>query len=170
MANYYNQEIKEVLDQLKTSETAGLTSAEAKRRQEEYGYNLLEEKGRRSIILMFFAQFKSLMIIILLVAAAISGVVGVMEGEGLLDTFVILGILVLNALIGAIQEKRAETSLEALKSMAAPASKVVRDGNVSELATRFLVPGDVVILETGSVIPADLRLTEAVNLRSRNPP
>jgi len=165
MANYYNQGIREVLDQLKTSEAEGLTSAEAKRRQEEYGFNLLEEKGRKSIIMMFFAQFKSLMIIILLIAAAISGVVGVMEGEGLLDTFVILGILVLNALIGAIQEKRAETSLEALKSMAAPASKVVRDGSVSELATRYLVPGDVVILETGSVIPADLRLTEAINLK-----
>ncbi len=165
MAYYYNQEIKEVLDQLKTSETAGLTSAEAKRRQEEYGYNLLEEKGRKSIFMMFFAQFKSLMIIILLVAAAISGVVGVMEGEGLLDTFVILGILVLNALIGAIQEKKAETSLEALKSMAAPASKVMRDGTVRELATRDLVPGDIVILETGSVIPADLRLSEAVNLK-----
>jgi Ca2+-transporting ATPase len=165
MASFYNQGINEVLEQLKTSETAGLTSAEARRRQEEYGFNLLEEKGRKSIVTMFFAQFRSLMIIILLVAAAISGVVGVMEGEGLLDTFVILGILVLNALIGAIQEKRAETSLEALKSMAAPASKVVRDGSVSELATRHLVPGDVVILETGSVIPADLRLTEAVNLK-----
>ena len=165
MAKYYNQGIEEVLAQLNTSETEGLTTAEAKRRQEEYGYNLLEEKGRKNIIMMFFAQFKSLMIIILLVAAAISGVVGVMEGEGLLDTFVILGILVVNALIGAIQEKKAETSLEALKSMAAPASKVLRDGTVRELATRDLVPGDVVILETGSVIPADLRLSEAVNLK-----
>ncbi|MDX9728024.1 MAG: calcium-translocating P-type ATPase, PMCA-type [Bacteroidales bacterium] len=165
MAKYYSQGIEEVLAQLNTSENEGLTTAEAKRRQEEYGYNLLEEKGRKNIIMMFFAQFKSLMIIILLVAAAISGVVGVMEGEGLLDTFVILGILVVNALIGAIQEKKAETSLEALKSMAAPASKVLRDGTVRELATRDLVPGDVVILETGSVIPADLRLSEAVNLK-----
>jgi Ca2+-transporting ATPase len=165
MAKYYNQGIEEVLAQFNTSETEGLTAAEAKRRLEEYGYNLLEEKGRKNIFMMFFAQFKSLMIIILLVAAAISGVVGVMEGEGLLDTFVILGILVVNALIGAIQEKKAETSLEALKSMAAPASKVLRDGTVRELATRDLVPGDVVILETGSVIPADLRLSEAVNLK-----
>ena len=165
MANFYDLTIKETLENLGTSQSEGLSSAEAQRRLEEYGQNVIEEKGRKSILIMFFAQFKSLMIIILLLAAAISGVVGVMEGEGLLDTFVILGILIVNALIGAIQEKRAETSLEALKSMAAPASKVLRDGSVSELPARFLVPGDVVILETGSVIPADLRLTEAINLK-----
>ncbi len=165
MANFYNQDINEIRDRLRTSDTSGLSSAEAKRRLDEYGYNILEEKGKKSIIMMFFAQFRSFMIIILLVAAAISGVVGVMEGEGLLDTFVILGILVVNALIGAIQEKKAETSLEALKNMAAPASKVIRDGSVTELATRELVPGDVVILETGAIIPADLRLAEAVNLK-----
>jgi Ca2+-transporting ATPase len=165
MANFFNQGINDVLDQLKTSDRAGLSSEEARRRLEEYGSNILEEKGSKSIVAMFFAQFRSFMIIILLVAAAISGVVGVMEGEGVLDTFVILGILIVNALIGAIQEKRAETSLEALKSMAAPASKVLRDGSIAELATRDIVPGDVVILETGSVIPADLRLTEAVNLK-----
>jgi len=165
MANFYNQGINDIRDQLKTSDTVGLSSGEAKQRLEEYGYNILEEKGSKSIVAMFFAQFKSFMIIILLVAAAISGVVGVMEGEGLLDTLVILGILVVNALIGAIQEKRAETSLEALKNMAAPASKVIRDGSITELATRDIVPGDVIILETGSVIPADLRLTMAVNLK-----
>jgi P-type Ca2+ transporter type 2C len=98
MANFYNQGINDIRDQLKTSETEGLSSAEANRRLEEYGQNILEEKGRKSIITMFFFQFKSLMIIILLVAAAISGVVGVMEGEGLLDTFVILGILVVKSI------------------------------------------------------------------------
>ncbi len=143
MANFYDLSIKEIREHLGTSQSEGLSSAEAQRRLEEYGQNVIEEKGRKSILVMFFAQFKSLMIIILLLAAAISGVVGVMEDEGLLDTFVILGILVVNALIGAIQEKRAETSLEALKSMAAPASKVLRDGSVSELPARLLVPGDV---------------------------
>ncbi len=114
---------------------------------------------------MFFEQFKSFMIIILLIAAVISGVVGVMEGEGLLDTYVILGILVLNAFVGAFQERKAETSLEALKSLAAPLTKVLRDGVIKEVLTRELVPGDIIILETGAVIPADLRLTEAVNLK-----
>ncbi len=165
MASIYNQGIGEIIDQLGTSQTEGLSSAEARRRAEEYGRNILEEKGRKSILIMFFAQFKSFMIIILLIAAAISGAVGIIEGEGLLDTFIILGILVVNALIGAIQEKKAETSLEALKSMAAPASKVLRDGSVTEINTTDLVPGDVVILETGAVIPADLRLSESVNLK-----
>ena len=91
--------------------------------------------------------------------------VGVMEGEGLLDTFVILGILILNAFVGAFQERKAETSLEALKNLATPLTKVLRDGAVREVPTRELVPGDIVILETGSVVPADLRLTEAVNLK-----
>lgn len=165
MANFYNQEISEITDQLRTSQTEGLSSAEAGQRIEEYGRNVLEEKGRKSILVMFFAQFKSFMIIVLLIAAAISGVVGIMEDEGLLDTYIILGILIVNALIGAIQEKKAETSLEALKSMAAPASKVLRDGSVTEINTMDLVPGDVVILETGAIIPADLRLSESINLK-----
>ncbi len=165
MTNYYNQDIHEVTSQLKTSETAGLTTEETKRRLAEFGHNQLISKEKKSFFRMFMAQFKSFMIIILLIAAVISGVVGVMEGEGLLDTFVILGILLLNALIGATQEKKAETSLEALKNLAAPLSKVLRDGVISEINTKELVPGDLVILETGAVIPADLRLIEAVNLK-----
>ena len=165
MTNFYNQDIHELTSQLKTSETAGLTTEETKRRLEEFGYNQLVSKKKKSFFQMFMAQFKSFMIIILLIAAVVSGVVGVMEDEGLLDTFVILGILLLNALIGATQEKKAETSLEALKDLAAPLSKVLRDGVISEISTKELVPGDLVILETGAVIPADLRLIEAVNLK-----
>ncbi len=165
MANFYNQSVQDVVSQLKTNETKGLTSDETKRRLEEYGYNQLQSKGKKSFFQIFMAQFRSFMIIVLLVAAVISGVVGVMEGEGLLDTFVILGILLLNALIGATQEKKAETSLEALKELAAPVAKVLRNGFITEIPTRELVPGDIVILETGAVIPADLRLTEAVNLK-----
>ncbi len=165
MANFYNQDIHEVTSQLKTSETSGLTTEETRRRLEEFGYNQLVSKKKKSFFQMFMAQFKNFMIIILLIAAVVSGVVGVMEDEGLLDTFVILGILLLNALIGATQEKKAETSLEALKDLAAPLSKVLRDGVISEINTKELVPGDLVILETGAVIPADLRLIEAVNLK-----
>jgi len=165
MTNFYNQDIHEVTSQLKTSETSGLTTGETRRRLEEFGYNQLVSKKKKSFFQMFMAQFKNFMIIILLIAAVVSGVVGVMEDEGLLDTFVILGILLLNALIGATQEKKAETSLEALKDLAAPLSKVLRDGVISEINTKELVPGDIVILETGAVIPADMRLTEAVNLK-----
>ena len=165
MTNFYNQDIHEVTSQLKTSETAGLTTEETMRRIEEFGYNQLVSKKKKSFFHMFMAQFKSSMIIILLIAAVVSGVVGIMEDEGLLDTFVILGILLLNALIGATQEKKAEKSLEALKDLAAPLSKVLRDGVISEINTKELVPGDMVILETGAIIPADLRLIEAVNLK-----
>lgn len=165
MTQFYNKEISELVSSLKTDISTGLSTEEVRRRLEEYGYNQLTSKHRKSFVRMFFEQFSSFMIIILLIAAAISGVVGVMEGEGLLDTFVILGILILNAFVGAFQERKAETSLEALKSLAAPETKVLRDGVIKEIATQELIPGDIVILETGAVIPADLRLIEAVNLK-----
>jgi Ca2+-transporting ATPase len=162
---YYNQGKDEVLSFFKTSETAGLSSDEAARRINEYGYNQLTAKKKKSFFRMFIAQFRSFMIIILLIAAVISGVVGVMEGEGLLDTFVIMGILIVNAFVGAFQERKAESSLEALKNLSAPNTKVLRDGVIDEIPTRDLVPGDIVIIETGAVIPADLRLVEAVSLK-----
>ncbi|MBN2763790.1 MAG: HAD-IC family P-type ATPase, partial [Bacteroidales bacterium] len=165
MAHFYNKDVEEILSQFKTNDTTGLTSEDARQRLEEYGLNQLETKRKKSFFKMFVAQFKSFMIIILLIAAAISGVVGILEGEGLLDTFVILGILMLNALVGAFQEKKAESSLEALKSLAAPISKVLRNGSIAEIPSRELVPGDVVVLDTGDIIPADLRLIEAVNLK-----
>ncbi len=165
MSQYYNQEVSHILSGFNVNEATGLLSADAKQRIEQYGYNQLTSKRKKSFLQMFLVQFKSFMIIILLIAAVISGVVGVMEGEGLLDTFVILGILVVNAFVGAYQERKAESSLEALKNLAAPVSKVLRDGVVTEITTRDLVPGDIVILETGAVIPADLRLIEAVNLK-----
>ncbi len=165
MTRYYSQEIEDIVKWIKTSESGGLSSEEVNRRLNEYGYNQLTSKRKKSFLQMFFAQFKSFMIIILLIAAAISGVVGIIEGRGLLDTFIILGILILNAFVGAFQEKKAESSLEALKNLAAPETKVLRDSNVSEIPSRELVPGDIVILETGAIIPADLRLIEAVNLK-----
>jgi Ca2+-transporting ATPase len=165
MNHCYNQEINNILTRFKTNETTGLVTEEVKRRLEEYGYNQLDSKRRKSFFQKFVAQFKSFMIIILLIAAAISGVVGVMQGEGLLDTFVILGILILNAIVGAYQERKAESSLEALKNLAAPEAKVLREGTITEIPTRELVPGDIVILETGAIIPADLRLNKAINLK-----
>ncbi len=165
MVQFYNQEFSEIISSLKTDTVTGLHTDEVKIRLIEYGYNQLASKRKKSFALTFFEQFKSFMIIILLIAAVISGVVGVIEGEGLLDTYVILGILVLNAFVGAFQERKAETSIEALKSLTAPLSKVLRDGVIKEVLTKELVPGDIIILETGAVIPADLRLTEAVNLK-----
>jgi P-type Ca2+ transporter type 2C len=165
MIQFYNQEISEIISGLKTDKASGLRTDEVKRRLMEYGYNQLDSKRRKSFAVMFLEQFKSFMIIILLIAAAISGVLGVIEGKGILNTYVILGILVLNAFVGALQEQKAETSLEALKSLAAPLTRVLRDGVIKEVLTRELVPGDIIILETGAIIPADLRLIETVNLK-----
>ena len=165
MTEFFSREKEEVLSSLKTDARTGLSSDETRKRLEEYGPNKLESKKKKSFLRIFVEQFKSFMIIILLVAAVISGVVGVMEGEGLFDTFIILGILILNAFIGAFQEKKAESSLEALISLAAPETKALRDGKVESIPTDDLVPGDIVILETGAVVPADLRLIEAINLK-----
>jgi Ca2+-transporting ATPase len=165
MRDFYRQEVNDVINNLKTSGSKGLSDSEASKRLNEYGYNKLESKNKKSFAATFFAQFKSFMIIILLIAAIISGAVGVVQGEGLFDTFIILGILVVNALVGAYQERKAETSLEALKNLASPETKVLRNGEVKVINTAELVPGDIVILETGAVIPADLRLSEAVNLK-----
>ena len=140
MLHFYNQGTNEILEKLKTDETSGLSTEEANRRLVEYGYNQLTSKRKKSLFQIFMAQFKSFMIIILLIAAAISGVVGIMEVEGLIYTFVILGILILNAIVGAYQERKAESSLEALKNLAAPETKVFRDGVITEIPTRDLVP------------------------------
>ncbi|NLF43846.1 MAG: ATPase, partial [Bacteroidales bacterium] len=143
MTKFYNSNIDEVIKEMGTSPSSGLTDQEVKARQERYGLNQLTTKKKKLFLSMFLSQFKSFMILILLVAAIVSGVVGVMEGEGLVDTFVILGILVLNAFIGAYQEKKAESSLEALKNLSAPETKVLRDGSVQQVPSRELVPGDI---------------------------
>ncbi|MBN1633039.1 MAG: calcium-translocating P-type ATPase, SERCA-type [Ignavibacteria bacterium] len=165
MAQYYDKNIEEITVIFNVSEENGLSSEEANKRIKKYGYNKLKTKKKKSFLRMFLEQFRSFMIIVLLVAAIVSGIIGVMEGEGLLDTYIILGILILNAFVGSYQEKKAESSLESLKNLSAPLTKVLRDGAVKEIPTTELVPGDIVILETGAIVPADLRLIQAVNLK-----
>ncbi|MDD2617726.1 MAG: calcium-translocating P-type ATPase, PMCA-type, partial [Bacteroidales bacterium] len=165
MSAYYNQEVNEVLHQFKTDQQQGLNSAEARKRLQEFGYNQLKTKNKKSFLRMFLEQFKSFMILVLLVAALVSGIVGIMEGEGLMDTYIIMGILIVNALIGAYQEKKAESSLEALKNLSSPLAKVIRDSETKEIPSTHLVPGDIILLETGNIVPADIRLIEAVNLK-----
>ncbi len=143
----------------------GLTQEEVLKKRQLYGLNQLKTTKPRTVIQMFLSQFKSFMILILLLAAAVSGVLGVLHNEGLLDTFVILGIVLLNAVIGTAQEKKAQSSLDALKKLSAPKCKVVREGQVEEIPAEELVPDDVVIIETGDFVPADLRLIQAVNLK-----
>lgn len=139
----------------------GLTSEEAGQRLHEYGPNELREGKKRTVWAMFFDQFRNVMIIILLIAALISGFM-----NELADTVIILAIVVINAVLGVVQENKAEKALEALKKMSSPKAKVKRNGNLERIDSRDIVPGDIVYLEAGDFVPADLRLIEAVNLKA----
>ena len=165
MDHFYNQPIDDLLRQFDVTPDAGLSDEEVKRRLAEHGPNRLESKKQKSLLSMFFEQFKSSMVVILFIAAIISGVIGVMHNEGLVESYVILAILIINAIIGAMQEMKAQSSLEALNRMSSPQTKVLRAGQVAEVVSTEIVPGDIVILDTGDIIPADLRLIEAVNLK-----
>ena len=162
---FYRSGIEEVAADLKTDLNSGLSSEEASRRLNEYGLNELGKMKHTSLAVKFLCQFKSFMIIVLIIAGIISGVVGYMNGEGFTDAIIILAIVLLNAVIGVVQEAKAEKSLDALKKMSAPHCKVFRDGKLQILESRYLVPGDIVEIETGDSVPADIRLTEAVNLK-----
>ena len=161
-ALFYTQGVEEVLKSLDTS-VDGLSTAQAKERLDAYGYNELDEGEKRSLLSKFIDQFKDLMIIILLVAAALSIIT---EGRhGLTDACIIFAVVVLNAAFGVYQEGQAEAAIEALKNMSSPMARVRRDGNVVEIDSRELVPGDIVLREAGDVVPADMRLIEAASLK-----
>ncbi|MCE9598754.1 MAG: cation-translocating P-type ATPase [Spirochaetia bacterium] len=152
--NWHLMNVKESLELL-GSRVTGISVEEARDRLETYGRNELQEKPTRPVWALFLDQFKDVMILILLTAALISGLIGDLK-----DTMVILVIVVLNAAIGLAQEYKAERALEALKKMAAPNANVLRANQMCQIASAELVPGDVVLLEAGSVVPADLRLIE----------
>ncbi len=162
---FYNLTEEATEKQLDTEKERGLTPQEAKERLKTAGYNEFRKKKQKSLAVKFLEQFKSFMIIVLLIAAVISGVVGYFNGEGFTDALIILAIVIVNAVIGVVQEVKAEKSLEALEKLSAPYSKVIRGGQIETIPSREIVPGDVVVIETGDLVPADLRLTEAVNLK-----
>ncbi len=142
------------------SNVNGLTDMAAAARLQEYGPNELQEAKKKSPLMMFVRQFLDVMILVLVAAAVISGLIGDVK-----DTIVIIAIVILNAIIGFIQEYRAEKALESLKKMAAPFASVLRNGKFISVPASQLVPGDVVLLEAGNMIPADLRLTESNSLK-----
>ncbi len=166
MKQFYTSEVEEVLQEVQSS-ASGLTSTEAKARLERDGKNALDEGQKRPMILRFLDQFKDLMIIVLLVAAVVSGVLSIVQGEysELIDSGLILLIVVVNAIIGLVQEGKAEKSLEALKNMNKPFAKVIRDGNLEKISSEELVVGDVVVLEAGDMVPADMRLIKCASLQ-----
>lgn len=163
--NYYQQSVERIVRQLKTDLTQGLSSRDVTELQERDGLNEFAKKQHTSLWQKFIAQFKSFMIIVLLVAAVISGVTGYMNGEGITDAIIILSILIVNAIIGVFQEAKAENALDALEKLSAPHCKVVRNGEHQVIESRELVVGDIVEIETGDSVPADLRLVESVNLK-----
>lgn len=157
---WYLKSIDEVVDELNSS-PQGLSSEEAQKRFAEYGPNELVEKKKKSPFLMFLDQFKDFMIVVLILAAIISGVIGEPK-----DTIAIIVIVMLNAVIGFVQEYRAEKALAALKKMASPLALVLRDGVPVNISASELVPGDIVVLEAGKVVPADMRLIEVQQLKA----
>ena len=161
---YWNAPAGDVESSFAVSPDLGLSSGEAEKRLAEYGPNRILGTKRKSILARFIGQFKSFMILILLAAAAVSGITGYIEGEGVTDALIILAIVIVNAVIGTAQEAKAENAIAALEKMAAPHCTALRDGQASTVDVRELVPGDIVLLETGDLVPADMRLTEAVNL------
>ena len=167
MENWYQKNIEDVKKELATDIEKGLSSKQVEEKQQNVGFNELKARKKKSLIVKFLEQFKDFMIIVLIIAAIVSGIVGILEGEGITDTIIILIVVIVNAIIGVAQENKAEKSLEALQKLSAHASKVIRNGKMIVIPSRELVPGDVVVLETGDYVPADLRIIEAVNLKSQ---
>ncbi len=162
---YYCLEKDEVLKQVESNE-GGLTSKEAADRLEKNGKNKLKEAKKDSLLKRFMAQLADPMIIILIIAAAISAVTAVIEGgEGFVDVFIILFVVIMNAVLGVYQESKAEKAIEALQEMSAATSKVLRDGKIVSVKSEDLVVGDVVILEAGDAVPADGRIIENASLK-----
>jgi len=157
--HYYLKSIEEVIGQLQSS-LHGLSTDEAKKRLAKYGRNELKEIKQRTLFMMFLDQFKDFMIMVLIAAAIVSGIIG-----ELVDTVAIIVIVILNAIIGFIQEYRAEKAMKALKKMAAPTAIALRDKKPVNIPAYELVPGDIVLLEAGRIVPADLRLIETAQLK-----
>ena len=176
----HSKGVEEVANHFKTDIKSGLTSEEAKKRLDEYGPNKLQEGKKIPFVIKLLKQFIEPMVIVLLVAALVSIIIFIVKGitnkssgnafgyenTEYIDAIVILAIVIINAFIGAIQEQKAEQSLEALKKLSTPMCTVKREGKLYTVKSEDLVPGDVVILEEGAIVPADLRLTSSVDMKS----
>ena len=173
--HYYQEPVNTVLTSLETDPSQGLTGSEAKSRLEKYGPNRLQqygpnklrEKKKKTNLQRFLDQFKDAMILILLAAAAVSFAIACVEGEPkeFFEPLLILVIVVLNAVMGVLQESKAEKALDALKSLSAPHARVIRDGSEMVIDAAELVPGDIIRLEAGDFVPADSRLLQSVSLK-----
>jgi Ca2+-transporting ATPase len=156
---FWNYSAEKTLEELGVS-ASGLNAADASVRLAKYGENALKGEKQKSLAQIFIEQFKDLLVLILIVASIVSMALGEM-----LDGFIIIAIVVINSVIGAMQENRASNALNALKEMASPLAKILRDGDIIKVKTTQIVPGDIVVLEMGDYVPADLRLIESMNLK-----
>ena len=165
--HYYQEPVNTVLTSLETDPSQGLTGSEAKSRLEKYGPNRLQGTKKKTNLQRFLDQFKDAMILILLAAAAVSFAIACVEGEPkeFFEPLLILVIVVLNAVMGVLQESKAEKALDALKSLSAPHARVIRDGSEMVIDAAELVPGDIIRLEAGDFVPADSRLLQSVSLK-----
>ena len=156
---WYQKDIEDILKELRSSRQ-GLSEGEARERLWKYGPNVLKEKKKKTPFMMFLDQFRDFLILVLIAAAVVSGIIGELS-----DTIAIIVIVILNAIIGFVQEYRAEKAMAALKEMAAPAATVLRGGKTADIPSSELVRGDIVTLEAGKVVPADMRLIEVAQLK-----
>jgi len=160
----YLESCEDVLKAQGTSQD-GLSAAEAEKRLAEYGHNKLQEGKKKSLLERFLGELADPMIIILIAAAAISGVTAFYSGESFTDVIIIMAVVIINAVLGVVQESKAEAAIEALQEIAAATSKVVRDGKMIVMKSEELVPGDIVLLEAGDAVPADGRIIESASLK-----
>ena len=157
---------EEVLKRVKTDAKHGLITEEVRFRQQKYGKNKLQEKKKETILVKFIKQFNDFMIIILIIASILSAGISYLQGENdYVDAIIIIAIVVFNAIMGVIQEAKAEKSIEALKEMTPPKAKAIRNGKIVEINAEELVVGDIIELESGTYVPADCRLLESYNLK-----
>ena len=163
---WHTKSIKEIEENLMTNIENGISNEEAVNRIKQYGENKLADKKKESIFIKFIKQFNDFMIIILIIASVVSALVSYYDGSGdYIDSIIIVFIVVLNAIMGVVQEEKAEKSLEALKSMTAPVAKVKRNGDIFSIKAEEVVPGDIIILEAGNYVPADSRIIKSSNLK-----
>ena len=164
MSELYQRTQDDILPELESS-ASGLSEEQAEERLERYGENKLAEAKKTTVLQRFFQQLKDPMLLILLAAAAVSAVTNALSGESFTEVFIILVVVLLNAVLGVIQESKAEAAIEALQSMTAAKCKVLRGGELKVIESSRLVPGDVVVLEAGDAVPADGRLLESASLK-----
>lgn len=160
--NYYNSNVKEVIKDLQSSANNGLTKEEAEKRLSKYGYNIIEHKKKTSLFIRFINQFKDFMVLILIVAAIVSAIAEIYNGSGnFTDSIIIIVIVVFNAVMGLIQESKADKAIEALKNMTKPHCQVIRNSVTETIPSDCLTVGDIILLEGGNRVPADCRIIES---------